>query len=544
MTDSCGSNGKVGHVKPFLCGQETEYGVTGRSKRGAGRVIPPESVLPYYLRAARTSLHWMQDARTSDGIYLQNGARLYGEINGHPEYCTPECTSPVELAAHDLAGEWILGRLAQRVAHQHRIRTAVVKSNTGFLIPRNATYAMHESYSVWTDDIESAAEPFMPHLVSRIVYAGAGCLSEREGCDGFELSQRARHIKTTTSSDTTSSRPLFCTRIRKHSDFGYSNHGAWVRMHQISADGKRCAFATYCTFGTTGILVHLLSHGIVVGKGLMLKNPVSAMQTISCDPMLRTKVGLVDGRQLTALEIQQSYIDECESALRGIESPDWIGPMMRHWQTTIADLARDPLHLADRLDIYLLQMILSHEIQRAGYTWSAIHGAQRLLLRLRRAFPDPVIRALVADDDAGLSVEDRVGFTEARGLVQAAGRPAADQLRFLVRLKALEVNVREIGGLVDQLRAAGKVDSVILTDADIERAVNEPPAGRAALRGQLVKDHHNQSGWICDWSFVGNSSASSWYDLVNPFATKVVKEDRASESVLLDLPERRWRVRI
>ncbi len=43
------------------------------------------------------------------GEYLANGARFYVDCY-HPEYSTPECRTPWELAAHEFAGERIVAR--------------------------------------------------------------------------------------------------------------------------------------------------------------------------------------------------------------------------------------------------------------------------------------------------------------------------------------------------------------------------------------------------------------------------------------------------
>ena len=42
----------------------------------------------------------------------------------------------------------------------------------------------------------------------------------------------------------------------------------------------------------------------------------AAVQAVSLDPWLRVRVPLMDGRRLTALEIQECYLAECERAVR------------------------------------------------------------------------------------------------------------------------------------------------------------------------------------------------------------------------------------
>jgi Pup amidohydrolase len=52
-------------------------------------------------------------------LVLGNGARFYND-HAHPEYCTPECSTLTELAAHDRAGERILMACARHLSETNR----------------------------------------------------------------------------------------------------------------------------------------------------------------------------------------------------------------------------------------------------------------------------------------------------------------------------------------------------------------------------------------------------------------------------------------
>src|SRR5258708_19398731 len=102
--------------------------------------------------------------------------------------------------------------------------------------------------------------------------------------------------------------------------------------------------------GVTGLLFVLLNQGHSFGAGLQLEDPLDALRKVSCDPRLRVRVRLVDGRELTALEIQQSYLDEVEPIVRAGSFPEWTLDVLRHWGETLATLAKDPLRMARKLD--------------------------------------------------------------------------------------------------------------------------------------------------------------------------------------------------
>lgn len=508
-------------TRPFLMGTETEYSVSGRLATGV--VIQAEEVYALLNEALRQERLWMQDVNGGRAVYLQHGGRFYMDSGGHPEYATPEVFTPAQVAAYDKAGEHLLALARDRVlAKQPGLRLTITKNNIGPIFPDRVAWGCHESHTCW-QPLDKVAPMLIPHLVSRMIYAGAGCLSARSAGTGFELSQRARHIVQVTGHETTSNRPIFCTRVRKAADF--SKNG-WVRVHLITKDSQRSPFSIYLTFGTTGLLLLLINEGRKVGDGLALAEPVKALQSISLDPSLRVRVRLADGRQLTALEMQECYLEECERALQGGGFPDWADEVVRHWRQTLEGLGRDPLSQAGRLDPYTKLLIYEHELRRAGYLWGDLHQAMRTLEELRPKFPDVVVRAVLAESPDGLPGDLLPKFDEAMNAAHAATPGVLERLRFAVRMQALELNYHELGGLYDQLADAGKMQSVVIDREDVERASREAPSGgRAALRAESIREKR-EPGWVCDWRYLFHSGSGTFIDLRDPFTAEKRIVDR------------------
>jgi hypothetical protein len=255
---------------------------------------------------------------------------------------------------------------------------------------------------------------------------------------------------------------------------------------------------------------------------LDLANPVAAIRAISLDPWLHARVPLADGRNLTALEIQLLYLEECERLAQSTSLPDWSGELLGHWRQTLEALERNPLNLARRLDPYLKLSMYDHLLSKAGFTWSQLHGGLRLLRRLRETVSDPVIQALMSEEGTGVSSERELELRMARDMVRAAGPQALEHVQFSLRLQALDLQYHQLGGLYDELDDAGEVENVILTPAEIARAVKEPPSGsRAKIRGRYVTDHARQSGWYCDWRCIAHRPSQTAVDLRDPFETEV-----------------------
>ncbi len=501
-------------LRPFLMGSETEYAVSGRV---GGKIMPPEVLADWLAGAVRHECRWLQDIESHSGVFLENGGRLYTDINGHPEYATPECSTPREIAAYDKAGERLLLRVAQRMAAGRHAQLAVTKNNIAALAPDSVTWGNHESYLAWIP-LTQAAEYLVPHLVTRLPYAGAGRLSTHAEGAGFELSQRARHLVRVVGAETTHDRAIFCTRVRKNSD--RSGEG-WTRAHLISKDSQRAPLGVYLTFGVTGLLFWMLNQGFVPREPVKLANPVAALHAVSLDPHLRRPLTLADGRQLTPIEIQRRYLADCEAFATSHELPPWGLEVLMHWRAVLSVLSEDPLRLAGKLDAYTKLAMYEHQLQRAGHTWAQVQQALVLQARLRQACPEGMLQALVMQDPGALAAEHRPLYSAALAMVQANGDGALDHLRFALRLQVLDLRYHELGGLYDELHDAGHADAVILDAAAIENALTTPPAGhRAARRGELVRLHHGDSHWAAGWQTVVNRTSREGFDLSNPFDSK------------------------
>jgi hypothetical protein len=350
---------------------------------------------------------------------------------------------------------------------------------------------------------------------------------------GFELSQRARHLHEAVGSDTTCNRAIFGTRIRKETD--HSGDG-WIRIHLIGKDSQRAPFSVYLTYATTGLLIEMLNRGLRVGAGLTLDDPVSALHILSRDPWLRTQVALADGRELTALEIQASYLEECEKALQQGGLPDWAEETIAYWRATMTELERDPLRLADRLDPYCKLLIFEQQIVKAGLDWLDLRAALGKLQDLRDEFEDPVCKAVLEGSANGLGVEEKPAYDQAVKLLGdnvTAIERQRERLVFAQRLQMVDVHYHELGGLYDRLHDAGRMHDVILTPADIEEASRlAPPGGRAALRGEAIRRRQDGT-WRGDWQYLWQTTTGRCIDLRDPFTTH-------SREVTLRLPQEKF----
>jgi proteasome accessory factor A len=525
-----------GAVRPFLMGAETEYGVSGRCPSGA---LEPEQVFEELADAVKAQRRWVPDRSGYRGMYLENGGRLYLDYGAHPEYATPECATPEQVAACDKAGEALLELARRRVVERHPgWRVTVLKSSLDPVHPDGITFGAHESYTLWVP-AGVAGPQLIPHLASRVLYSGAGALTANPNGRGFELSQRARHLHSVVGQCTTGDRPLFGTRIRKSSDFGREG---WTRVHLVCKDAQRSPFGVYLTYATTGLLIEMINRGRTVGRNLALADPVGAVKRFSLDPWLQATAPLADGRSLTALEIQLCYLEECERAVQAGGLPDWAPAAVRHWRETLETLMKAPLRLARRLDACCKLLVYEHELLRAGLEWEDLRAALRKLDLLRAGFEPPVVSAVVAGSASELPGELKPRYAQATALLGLGSDRELARLRFALRVQALDLQFHELGGLYDRLREGRRVQWVVVGPADVDRATLEPPpGGRAAARGGWIRGHAGEGDWAGDWQYLWHPPTALCVDLRDPFAggtpvrTLQVPEDE--EAVTADVLE-------
>ncbi|MGY1722316.1 depupylase/deamidase Dop [Blastococcus sp. SYSU DS0533] len=298
-------------------------------------------------------------------VILTNGARLYVD-HAHPEYSTPEVTTPRDIVLWDKAGERVMAEAARRAAQipgTHPIQ--LYKNNTD---GKGASYGAHENY------LMDRRTPFIdiirglvPFFVTRQVFAGSGKvgLGVESRTPGFQLSQRADFFEVEVGLETTLKRPIINTRDEPH-----ANPDEYRRLHVIIGDANLAELSTYLKVGTTSLVLALIE-ARALPPDLAIEEPVGELQAVSHDPSLTHKVRLRDGRRLTAVEVQRLYLERAERFVetRG-ERDEQTDDVLRQWAAVLDDLEADPMRLADRLDWPAKLRLLEGYRSRDGLEWT------------------------------------------------------------------------------------------------------------------------------------------------------------------------------
>lgn len=306
---------------------------------------------------ARDAQRRLTHAEIKSDLVLRNGARFYND-HAHPEYCTPECSTLDELAAHDRAGERIATACARALSEARGATVRLYKNNTDF---RGHSYGCHENYllprSLPWEDLVRGIQAF---LVTRQIYAGAGKFAleteDRFLASGFQISQRADFFSELQSVDTMQRRPIVNTRDEPH-----ANPARWRRFHVILGDANMSPFATRLKVGATALVLEALLRE-PRQPWPELADPLDALRTISRDPRFRWEIKLHGRRPATALDVQRHYLAAVQARC-DLTAPD-RARVVADWEAVLADLATDPHRCCDRLD-WVAKHALLREFQAA-----------------------------------------------------------------------------------------------------------------------------------------------------------------------------------
>lgn len=280
-----------------IFGLETEFGVTCAAPDGRG--LSADEVARYLFRKV---VAWGR----SSNVFLGNGSRLYLDVGSHPEYATAECDDVRQLITYDRGGERILEGLvadAQERLEEEGIEGQIhlFKNNTD---SAGNSYGCHENYLVRRHgDFTRLSDALIPFFISRQVLTGAGKIMTVGKETKFCLSQRADHIWEAVSSATTRSRPIINTRDEPHADAEL-----YRRLHVIAGDSSMSETTTLLKVGATDLLLRLIESGEQI-RDLALENPIRAIREISHDMSGKAPVKLANGRTVTAIDIQTSYLE-------------------------------------------------------------------------------------------------------------------------------------------------------------------------------------------------------------------------------------------
>lgn len=515
-----------------MFGLETEYAFAALAPDGV-RVSQEQATSRLMELACATLPHLI--GRESPGIFLQNGSRFYLDTGRHPELSTCEVLDPWDACRYAIAGDRILDRLAQELpAFEPSIQQVFIsRSNVGYSSEDPSTWAAHESYGHRANPARLPDE-MIPHLISRLIYTGAGGFDNRSPGIQFMLSPRVAHLEQVISHEATFARGVFHTKDESLSVNGYH------RLHLACGESLCSQTALWLKTAVTALVVAMIEVGLKPCDGIQLQNPLGAMQRFAQDTTCTATADDIQGRRWTALDIQRQILGQLENHLGHPVMPTWAGKVCRRLRQVLDRLEQGPGAVAKTLDWGIKLAVYRDFASHQGIDWEMLPEYNEILAQARPAPRQAddrglLLRRILAR--RGIPPHTRAphpnrasDFTPEQqqtleSLLKQHGLSWDDcqaVLRLRQQLFELDTRFSQLGeqGLFAALDRAGVLDHQIPGVVDIEHAVTQPPAaGRARLRGLCVQRLSGLGGhYSCDWTGVWDHREQRRMDLSDPFS--------------------------
>ncbi|MDQ1055965.1 proteasome accessory factor PafA2 [Arthrobacter sp. SORGH_AS 212] len=416
-------------------------------------------------------------------MVLGNGARLYVD-HAHPEYSSPEVTNPRDAVAWDAAGDLVALAAVRRLAADPDLPPVnLYKNNTD---NKSVSYGSHENYlmprSVPFSDIVRGLTPF---FVSRQAVCGAGRLGigQDSSTAGYQISQRADFFEAEVGLETTIRRPIINTRDEPH-----ATADKYRRLHVIIGDANLSQVSNYLKFGTTAMVLSLIEAGLA--PKVEVHEPVRALQAVSHDTSLTATVRLVDGRRVTALDLQWMYHEAAAKLAQdtgvgdAVDGDGHTHEVLERWAEVLTQLDSNRAAAASSVEWLAKLSLLDGYRQRDGLDWD---DARLGLVDLQWADIRPekgLYYRVLARNRMQRVVEDAA-------ISAAVGQPPADTRAFF-RGKCISSFGKDVVG--------ASWDSVIFDVPGYGRLqrvpTREPLRGTKALTGALFERYREAGPFL------------------------------------------------
>ncbi|KGN38688.1 depupylase/deamidase Dop [Knoellia subterranea] len=377
-----------------VMGIETEYGISVPGQPGANPMVLSGDVVTTYaasrgIRPAQASWDYadeapLRDARGFDmgrgvahpsqltdvedptmaNVVLTNGARLYVD-HAHPEYSSPEVTTPRDAVVWDKAGELVMREAVQRLATVPP-GVNLYKNNTD---GKGASYGTHENY------LMSRRTPFAriiaqltPFFVVRQVMCGSGRVGI--GVDsrttGYQIAQRSDFFEAEVGLETTLKRPIINTRDEPH-----AVADLYRRLHVILGDANHCDVANLVKMGSTSLVLAMIEDDAFT-QDLGVRAPVKTLQAVSHDPTLRSTIELTDGRSIRPVELLRTFHELAAAYVDdkwGSDVDESTVEVLGWWDRVLTALEGDPMDARRWVDWVAKLSVLEGYRERDSLGW-------------------------------------------------------------------------------------------------------------------------------------------------------------------------------
>jgi Pup amidohydrolase len=306
---------------------------------------------------------------TMANVVLTNGARLYVD-HAHPEYSSPEVTTPRAAVTWDRAGELIMREAVERIQSVPAavgVPVNLYKNNTD---GKGASYGTHENYLMRRETpFQRIISQLTPFFVVRQVMSGSGRvgIGVESRTPGYQIAQRSDFFEAEVGLETTLKRPIINTRDEPH-----AVADLYRRLHVIIGDANHCDVANLLKMGTTSLVLAMIEDGAIT-RDLSVRGPVPTLHAVSRDLRLTATIELMSGARVRPTEVLWAYFEMAQAYLadRGGMPDEDTAEVMEWWERVLTLLETDRDAAAPYVDWVGKLAVLERYRDRDSLTWES-----------------------------------------------------------------------------------------------------------------------------------------------------------------------------
>jgi hypothetical protein len=193
-------------------------------------------------------------------------------------------------------------------------------------------------------------------------------LGQDSSVPGYQISQRADFFEAEVGLETTIRRPIINTRDEPH-----ATADKYRRLHVIIGDANLSQASNYLKFGTTALVLSLIEAGLA--PKVEVHEPVAALQAVSHDTSLTARLRLLDGRRVTAMDLQWIYHEAAAKLAQdtgvgdAVDGDGHTHAVLERWATTLTQLDTDRAAAASSVEWLAKLSLLDGYRDRDGLAW-------------------------------------------------------------------------------------------------------------------------------------------------------------------------------
>jgi len=312
--------------------------------------------------------------RRNDG-FLRNGSRIYICTGGHLEIATPECRNAFEALKYDKAAELYMQIGVERANKRYREKLRKRVNAPSYIqcwkanveIDKRYSRGTHESYEVVRRKFVGKENLFIPFLVLRKIFFGAGgFVAEKDGLK-YVISPKAMVSKRVLT-ESPSQWPILSTRDEP---LGTKDK---YRVHVTSGEGVRSEVTRLLNNALSSYVLDAIEAG-KLSHVEDIWNPLQTFKDISANTEGDWRIKLTNGRTELAIDyLEATYLAVIEELFEERETSYWDKYVLETFKRLCdkfrQGLLEDP-YVVRRLEWVMKLWVIKNEINDFDYKYTS-----------------------------------------------------------------------------------------------------------------------------------------------------------------------------